>query len=293
MRMDRLGRTRPRQGHLCSGPRGVEELQMTEPRSHSAVVVAVPARLASSRLPGKVMADIAGRPMLRHVMERCSKARGVAALLVCSDSTEVLTAVRHWGFEALPTSRGICSGSERLASVVEELVAAGGAAPDHTLVINVQADQPLLDPMILENMIGLAADTNSSEVWVPVITPVYPLGPEKIHDPNVVKVLRSSDGRAITFSRSALPHVRDMNPDQWHHCATYWGHVGIYGYRADVLAGWSELPPSTMGQLEKLEQLQLIEAGIPVATFSVEKDCLSVDTLAQLEQARAVMGPSP
>ena len=160
-------------------------------------------------------------------------------------------------------------------------------------MINVQADQPLLDPTILEKMIALAADENSTEVWVPVITPVYSLGPEKIHDPNVVKVLRSSDGRAITFSRSALPHVRDLNPDQWHRCTTYWGHVGIYGYRADVLAGWSELPPSTMGELEMLEQLQLIEAGIPVATFSVEKDCLSVDTLAQLEQARAVMGPSP
>jgi 3-deoxy-manno-octulosonate cytidylyltransferase (CMP-KDO synthetase) len=268
----------------------MEGLRVAEPRSESAVVVAVPARLASSRLPAKVMADIAGRPMLRHVLERCSKAMGVSALFACSDSTEVLTAVREWGFEALATPDSCNSGSERLASVIRELVAAGGAAPERTLVINVQADQPLLDPMILERMIAVAAETSTTTPWLPVVTPVYPLVPEKIHDPNVVKVLRTDDGRAITFSRSALPHVRDVSPDQWHRRTTYWGHVGIYGYRADVLAGWSGLPPSTMGRLELLEQLRLIEAGIPIVTFSVEVDCLSVDTPVQLEQARAAMG---
>jgi 3-deoxy-manno-octulosonate cytidylyltransferase (CMP-KDO synthetase) len=104
----------------------------------------------------------------------------------------------------------------------------------------------------------------------------------------VVKVLRASSGRAITFSRSALPHVRDLPPALWHERTTYWGHVGIYGYRADVLAGWSALPASPLEDLEKLEQLRLIEAEIPIATFRVETDCLSVDTAAQLEQARSL-----
>jgi len=266
---------------------------MAEPRPETAVVVAVPARLASSRLPGKVLADVAGRPMLRHVLERCRQARGVAAVLACSDSAEVLTAVRCWGFEALATSGNCSSGSERLASVVAELVAAGGAAPERTLVINVQADQPLLDPTIVERMIAEAAEASAAAMWLPVITPVYPLVPEKIHDPNVVKVLRVAGGRAITFTRSALPHVRDLPPDQWYRRTTYWGHVGIYGYRADVLARWSGLPPSPMERLEMLEQLRLIEAGIPITTFSVEADCLSVDTPAQLEQARALIGAGP
>jgi 3-deoxy-manno-octulosonate cytidylyltransferase (CMP-KDO synthetase) len=106
----------------------------------------------------------------------------------------------------------------------------------------------------------------------------------------VVKVLLAADGRAITFSRSALPHVRDLPPEQWHSRSTYWGHVGIYGYRADVLAGWSRLPSSPLEDLEKLEQLRLIEAGIPFATFSVDSDCFSVDTQEQLEQARALLG---
>jgi 3-deoxy-manno-octulosonate cytidylyltransferase (CMP-KDO synthetase) len=234
------------------------------------VVVAVPARLASSRLPGKVMADIGGQPMLRHVLERCRLARGVAAVLACSDSAEVLEAVGAWGFAGLATPEHCSSGSERLASVLDQLVGAGGAVRERTLVINVQGDQPLLDPAILETMVARAADPAGG--WLPVITPVYPLPPEKIHDPNVVKVLRAGDGRAIT---------------------TYWGHVGIYGYRADVLAGWSALPPSALEDLEKLEQLRLIEAGIPIATFTVEADCFSVDTPQQLEQARARMAGSP
>jgi 3-deoxy-manno-octulosonate cytidylyltransferase (CMP-KDO synthetase) len=250
-----------------------------------AVVVAVPARLESSRLPGKVMADIGGWPMLRHVLERARQARGVAAVLACTDSPEVLDAVLGWGFRALLTSRSCSSGSERLASVVDTLVAAGGAAPERTLVVNVQGDQPLLDPGIIEAMAARVVEFG----WPPVITPVHPLQPDQIHNPNVVKVLLASDGRALTFSRSALPHVRDLPPEQWHSRTTYWGHVGIYGYRADVLADWQNLPASPLEELEKLEQLRLIEAGIPFATFAVETDCFSVDTPAQLEQARALL----
>jgi 3-deoxy-manno-octulosonate cytidylyltransferase (CMP-KDO synthetase) len=250
------------------------------------VVVAVPVRLSSSRMPGKVMADIAGWPMVRHVLERCRQAAGVAAVLACTDSPEILEAAQGWGFDTLLTSEHCSSGSERLAEVVEQLVAAGGAAPERTLVINVQGDQPLLDPAIIEAMVARAVDPACC--WLPVTTPVYSLVAEKIHDPNVVKVLRAGDGRAITFSRSALPYVRDLPPEQWVSRTTYWGHVGIYGYRADVLAGWSDLPPSPLEKLEKLEQLRLIEAGIPIATFRVAADCFSVDTPAQLEQARAL-----
>lgn len=261
---------------------------MAEHAAECAVVVAVPARLASSRLPGKVMAAIGGQPMLRHVLERCRGAEGVAAVLACTDSLEIQAAAQAWGFEALLTPEHCSSGSERLAVVVDQLVAAGGAAPERTLVINVQGDQPLLDPAILAALVARAR-WGEAAAWLPVITPVYPLLPEKIHDPNVVKVLRAGDGRAITFSRSALPHVRDLPPEQWHSRTTYWGHVGIYGYRADVLAGWSALPVSPLEDLEKLEQLRLIEAGIPIATVPVAGDCFSVDTPEQLEQARALL----
>lgn len=124
------------------------------------VVVAVPARLESARLPGKVMADIGGQPMLRRVLERCGQAKGVAAVVVCTDSEVVQEAAEGWGYCALLTPQSCSSGSERLACVVDELVAAAGGqafnqtlAFDQTLVINVQGDQPLLDPAIIEAMV--------------------------------------------------------------------------------------------------------------------------------------------
>jgi 3-deoxy-manno-octulosonate cytidylyltransferase (CMP-KDO synthetase) len=155
-------------------------------------------------------------------------------------------------------------------------------------VINVQGDQPLLDPGIIQAMVAQFVALERP----PVLTPVYPLAADKLHDPNVVKVLRAGDGRAITFSRSALPHLRGVPPEQWADHTTYWGHVGLYGYRADVLAGWMALPVSPLEDLEKLEQLRLIDAGIPLLTFVVDQDCLSVDTPEQLEQARALVQPA-
>jgi len=267
---------------------------MTDPVRDPSVVVAVPARLASARLPGKVLADIAGKPMLQRVLERCRQAKGVAAVVVCTDSEQVRADAEAWGFPVLMTSPQCSSGSERLASVVTELVAAaGGSSSDtgpsdtrhsNTLVINVQGDQPLLDPGIIETMVAQFVALQRP----PVLTPVYPLAADKLHDPNVVKVLRARDGRAITFSRSALPHLRGVPPEQWADHTTYWGHVGLYGYRADVLASWTALPVSPLEQLEKLEQLRLIDAGIPLLTFAVDQDCLSVDTPEQLEQARGL-----
>ena len=262
---------------------------MTDPVADPRVVVAVPARLESARLPGKVLADIAGQPMLRRVLERCRQARGVAAVVVCTDSDPVRAGAESWGYPVLMTSPDCSSGSERLASVVEALVAAGGGSPANTnhantLVINVQGDQPLLDPAIIEAMVAQFVALGRP----PVLTPVYPLAADKLHDPNVVKVLRARDGRAITFSRSALPHLRGVPPEQWANHTTYWGHVGLYGYRADVLAGWTALPVSPLEELEKLEQLRLIDAGIPLLTYAVEQDCFSVDTPEQLEQARAM-----
>jgi 3-deoxy-manno-octulosonate cytidylyltransferase (CMP-KDO synthetase) len=261
---------------------------MTDPVRDPCVVVAVPARLESARLPGKLLADIAGKPMLQHVLERCRQARGVAAVVVCTDSDQVRAGAAAWGFPVLMTSASCRSGSERLASVVEELVAAAGGLPAETLVINVQGDQPLLDPGIIQAMVAQFVALERP----PVLTPVYPLAADKLHDPNVVKVLRAGDGRAITFSRSALPHLRGVPPEQWADHTTYWGHVGLYGYRADVLAGWMALPVSPLEDLEKLEQLRLIDAGIPLLTFVVDQDCLSVDTPEQLEQARALVQPA-
>ena len=251
-----------------------------------ACVVAVPARLESSRLPNKVMADIGGQPMLQRVLLRCRQARRPAAVVLCTDSEVLRAAAEGWGFPVLMTSTGCGSGSERLASVVEALTAragAAGAAAARSVIINVQGDQPFIDPAVIDAM---ALEFERRTPTPEVLTPIYRMPPEKIHDPNVVKTLLAADGRALYFSRSAIPHVRGEDPQQWHAHAPYWGHVGIYGYRADVLARWDALPHSPLEHSEKLEQLRLSEAGITVGTFPVDGDFVSVDTAAQLEQAR-------
>ena len=253
-------------------------------------VVAVPARLQSSRLPNKVLAEIGGKPMIQRVLERCRESTAVDTVVLCTDSQELQQRAEAWGFPVLMTAESCSSGSERIASVADELMALawGDATPtaDQTAVINVQGDQPFIDPQVIDAM---AAEFRRLDPVPAVVTPVYGLKPETVHNPNVVKTLLAHDGRALYFSRSAIPHVRDVDPSEWHRHTTFWGHVGMYGFRGDVLAAWNQLPASPLEDLERLEQLRLIEAGLTIATFEVQGTSLSVDTAEQLEQARAMV----
>ena len=253
-------------------------------------VVAVPARLQSSRLPNKVLADIGGKPMIQRVLERCRESTSVDTVVLCTDSQELQQRAAVWGFPVLMTAESCSSGSDRIASVADALMALawGDAtpAPEQTAVINVQGDQPFIDPQVIDAM---AAEFRRLDPVPAVVTPVYGLKPETVHNPNVVKTLLAHDGRALYFSRSAIPHVRDVDPSEWHRHTTYWGHVGMYGFRGDVLAGWNRLPASPLEDLERLEQLRLIEAGLTMATFEVQGTSLSVDTAEQLEQARSMV----
>ena len=253
-------------------------------------VVAVPARLQSSRLPNKVLADIGGKPMIQRVLERCRESTAVDTVVLCTDNQELQQRASAWGFPVLMTAESCSSGSDRIASVADALMALawGDTTPvaEQTAVINVQGDQPFIDPQVIDAM---AAEFRRLDPVPSVVTPVYGLKPETVHNPNVVKTLLSHDGRALYFSRSAIPHVRDVDPSEWHRHTTYWGHVGMYGFRGDVLAGWNRLPASPLEDLERLEQLRLIEAGLTIATFEVQGTSLSVDTAEQLEQARAMV----
>ena len=253
-------------------------------------LVAVPARLESSRLSNKVLLDIGGKPMIRRVLERSSMAAGVDAVVLCTDSDYLKRLAEGWGYRVQMTLADCTSGSHRIASVADELMnivwAEGQSDPFRTAVINVQGDQPFLDPSVIECMVY---QFQRCDPPPSVVTPVYALQQEFVHDPNVVKTVLSHDGRALYFSRSAVPHIRDVDPSEWHRYTTYWGHVGIYGFRGDVLRTWEQLPPSTLEDLERLEQLRLLEAGYSIATFPVEGTSLSVDTAEQLAEARAVV----
>ena len=253
-------------------------------------LVAVPARLESSRLPNKVLADIGGKPMIQRVLERCRESSTVLAVVLCTDSPQLQQLAEGWGFPVLMTAASCSSGSERIASVADQLMAlaskGGHAVAEQTAVINVQGDQPFIDPAVIDAMV---AEFRRMDPVPAVVTPVYRLKAETVHNPNVVKTLLAHDGRALYFSRSAIPHVRDVDPADWHRHTTYWGHVGMYGFRGDVLAAWDQLPTSPLEDLERLEQLRFIEAGHTISTFPVSGTSLSVDTLEQLEQARSMV----
>ena len=184
--------------------------------SQSTTVVAIPARLESKRLPRKLLADVGGKPLLQRVLERCLEAQQPTAVVLCTDSEELRDKASQWPLErpvpVVMTPASCSSGSERLACALPELLEyAEGADPASCWVLNVQGDQPFVDPNIIDVMAERCRTASTD-----VLTPVYRLPPEKIHNPAVVKCLLAHDGRCLTFSRSALPHVRDVSPDQWH-----------------------------------------------------------------------------
>ena len=261
-------------------------------------IVAIPARLESSRLPNKILADIKGKPMIQRVLEQCSKAEGPVKIVICTDSEEVGFLVNKLGYDFINTKKSCASGSERIASVLNSILKIAWGNNDSlnssfevniedklskTGIINVQGDQPLLDPKVITKMDQFIR-TKSEKIEV--VTPIHKLKKEDIHNPSVVKTLVSNKGQALYFSRSALPHIRDIDKEEWHNYYDYWGHVGIYGYRGDVLNKWYEYRLSELEKLEKLEQLRLIEAGIKISTFVVEGDFISVDTMEQLNSVR-------
>ena len=258
-------------------------------------IIAIPARENSSRLPKKVIQDINGKPMLIRVLEQCKKVKIPSKLILCTDSHLLSDLAESIGVKSYLTNKSCKSGSERIASVIKKLVDYAWedfVSNDHltiydklmqTLIINVQADQPFIDPNILEKIHNffLAQDDTPE-----VVTPIYKLNEKDIHNNSVVKTLINQNGKAIYFSRAALPFIRDINKECWHKYYNYWGHVGIYGYRGDVLSNWFNYPSSDLEKSEKLEQLKLIDSEVKISTFQVKGDFLSVDTFEDLSVAR-------
>jgi 3-deoxy-manno-octulosonate cytidylyltransferase (CMP-KDO synthetase) len=244
-------------------------------------VVAVPARLESTRLPNKVLADIGGTPMLRRVLDESRKAESLAEVVLCTDSAVIAKYGKEWGYRVLMTSPACSSGSERIASVIDEL--------QGDVVINVQGDQPFVDPQIIESMCAVFRHRTPTPA---VVTPVYRMPIEKLDNPDVVKTVVSARHHALYFSRSAVPFVRGKDRSEWQQQAVHWGHVGMYGYRADVMRSWSALVPSPLEEAEKLEQLRLLENGITIDTYEIiadNRNTLSVDSPADLERARGLI----
>lgn len=247
--------------------------------------VVIPARYGSERLPGKPLADIHGRPMIVRVAEAVARS-GARELVVATDDERVADAVTRAGFQAMITRADHPSGSDRVMEVVTR-----SAWADEDVVLNVQGDEPLIPPAVLDQL-ALAMARASAPASATLCEPI--VRREDLFNPNVVKVVRAADGRALYFSRSPIPHRRDgmdapaggLPPE-----GRWWRHIGVYAYRVWSLARFVGLPPGTLEQLEKLEQLRLLENGMEML---VEEACEpvpgGVDTPADLERVRSRSG---
>ena len=240
-------------------------------------VALIPARSASTRLPRKVLADVHGKPLIWHVWNRVSQAQAFDAVYVATDSEEVRQVVEGWGGTALMTSAECRSGTERIASLVDTLNA--------DLIVNVQGDEPLVSSRMLSALVEAWQQSPSD-----LITPVFPIETlGELISPNIVKVARTADGTALYFSRSAIPYIRDLPQERWLERHQFWGHIGVYGYRRDVLAVYASLPVSDLEQVEQLEQLRFLEAGYRFQTVVTDYRPVAVDVAADLEAVRRLL----
>ena len=219
--------------------------------------------------------------MLRRVLEGSAAAKSIGEVVLCTDSDEVASHARTWGSRIIMTSPDCSSGSERIASVIGQI--------DADVVINVQGDQPFVDPTIIESMCSVFRERTPTPS---VVTPVYRLPAEKIDNPDAVKVVVGANQQALYFSRAAVPFVRGKERGEWLASGVHRGHVGMYGYRRDVLQRWASLRASPLEDAEKLEQLRLLENGITIDTYEIvahTRNTLSVDSPADLETARRLV----
>jgi 3-deoxy-manno-octulosonate cytidylyltransferase (CMP-KDO synthetase) len=241
------------------------------------VSVVIPARLASTRLPRKVLADLGGKPVLRHVWERVARMRKATEILVATDSEEVARAVAGWGGQFVMTSPDCRSGTERIASILDGLKG--------QFILNVQGDEPFIDPALLDALVERFTATGGD-----VVTPVYPIKDCKtLMSPTVVKVVRGANGRAWYFSRSPIPHIRGVPPEEWPARGLHFGHLGVYGYARAKLAAYATLPESPLESIEALEQLRFLEAGWRIQTVETDYHAVAIDTPEDLTRARALL----
>lgn len=224
------------------------------------ILAVIPARLASTRLPRKVLREIAGEPMLAWVYRAARACPLLDQVLIATDSEEVMTFARENGLPAVYTSADCASGTDRVHAVAESIPA--------DIYVNVQGDEPMLRP---EHIAALLEPFARAEVEVATIA--TPCSADQIDNPNAVKVVTAANGRALYFSRASIPYDRDQQGS-----VAYRKHLGLYAYRRDALQRFPTLQPSTLEATEKLEQLRFLENGIDIYVTETPYDTIGVDT---------------
>jgi 3-deoxy-manno-octulosonate cytidylyltransferase (CMP-KDO synthetase) len=246
---------------------------MVRSRVPSKILGVIPARYASSRFPGKALALLDSRTMLEHVYERVSMARYLSNVVIATDDERIRDEGRRFGARVQMTRADHLSGTDRVAEVAS-------AFPEAELVVNIQGDEPLIDPGAIDAALFPLLDD-----------PQIPMGtlkkriedPREIPDPNVVKVVTDHFGNAIYFSRSAIPYTRDAGN------YPYFKHTGLYVYRREFLMGYSDLPVGALEKAEKLEQLRALENGFTIRVVETDYESMGVDTPADLERVQMLL----
>ena len=235
------------------------------------IVGVIPARLASTRLPRKVLRELLGEPLLAWVYRAAKACPELDEVIVAADSDEVAQLCKQRGWPCILTSPNLPSGTDRLFAVSREV--------DAAIYVNIQGDEPLLHPQHITAM--LAPFSNPG---VEVTTLKVRCTPENIDNPNAVKVVTANDGRALYFSRATIPFDRDAEGR-----AVYWKHLGLYAYRKQALARFAALAPGALELTERLEQLRLLENGIALYVAETPHDTIGVDTEEDLLRVEAIL----
>lgn len=238
------------------------------------VIGVIPARYLSQRFEGKVLVDLLGKPMIQHVWENAKKAKSLDDLVVACDDERIYNAVVDFGGRAAMTAKAHASGTERLTEIIADL--------DVKVVVNIQADEPLIHPSMIDDI--AYSLLNNHELSVATVMKRIE-HEEEIANANVVKVVVNKKGFALYFSRCPIPFVREEEPGMRIH----YKHVGIYAYTKDFLFVYKNLPVSKLENLEKLEQLRILENGYPIKVVETKYETIGVDTREDLEKAQQML----
>ena len=237
----------------------------------------IPARFASTRFPGKPLHLIAGKPLIQHVVERCQQAKSLAEVIVATDDTRIWEVVQNFCRVEM-TRPEHPSGSDRIAEVAERCACEA--------VINIQGDEPLIDPAVIDAVAGALAGAEMSTAATAIRRV------EELDNPNVVKVVVNAAGRALYFSRSTIPYVREAassSTSEQLAAFPFLKHLGIYGYRRETLLRLVTFPVSPLENAEKLEQLRALDQGIGIAVVTVDYDSIGVDVPADAIRVEALL----
>lgn len=236
------------------------------PNEHSVpnVLAVIPARYASTRFPGKPLVDIQGKPMIQHVWERVGQVSGIQKVVIATDDERIHQSARAFGAEVVMTAPEHPSGTDRVWEVARQF-------PEFDWILNVQGDEPFINPMHLQAAIASIDQFTEPDI-ITLVTPIR--NEASWRDPNLVKAVLASHGRALYFSRSAVPYHRDQPETP----QSVYRHIGLYLYRRSALERFTQLSPSPLEQVEKLEQLRALEAGMPLYAVEVSEAPIGVDT---------------